>query len=295
MDKMRLFIITHNRPVLLNQVLHHLSENTDFSRLKDTRVYILNDAVSFKLDDCFKDRVICLHSLRPPWMISNLAETHNRALVMGFGSLVDPQTEIVTHIHDDTFLHPNWVERLLALHEKYSFVVGNLGDGVISYKAEAVRRIGMWDENFVGIQHKEADYYIRALQWNKEHSSINDRLHDRILNSEDVVLEQGNSVFSVNDNGDRSGRNIEDKEYSKDAACSVDKYLLDYFASKWDGTGDTDPEYNGWVLNWSKEFVDNPPRNQDNVTIFARYPHFEKDIYDLETKNYFNPDGLRRL
>ena len=35
--------------------------------------------------------------------------------------------------------------------------------------------------------NKEADYYIRALIYNKEHSLINDKVHGRLLNAHDAL------------------------------------------------------------------------------------------------------------
>ncbi len=183
--------MTHNRPTLLNETLHHLFDKTDFkdfSNAYETEVFVINDHPKFQLDEDLMGKVGRMHLVRPPWMISNLAETHNRILVCGFGSLAVPQSEYVVHIHDDTFLHEHWVASLMDLHTEFSFVVGNLGDGIVSYTAEAVKRIGMWDEHFVGIQHKEADYYIRALQWNKEQSTVSDKLHCRFINPVDTGL-----------------------------------------------------------------------------------------------------------
>lgn len=71
--------------------------------------------------------------------------------------------------------------------EKYTFVVGAIGDSVCAWRPEAVKKIGMWDERFVSISHKEADYYIRALMYNKEKSCIGDRAHQRFINAHDYL------------------------------------------------------------------------------------------------------------
>ena len=60
-----------------------------------------------------------------------------------------------------------------------------------------------------------------------------------------------------------------------------------YFCYKWSGTWNEEPKKEGWIKNWKKEFIENPPNfAKSKVKIFYRYIYFEKDIYDLYKKNY---------
>ena len=90
-------------------------------------------------------------------------------------------------MQNDTVVDKNWCKNLFKMHEKFNFIVGQFGDNLVSYTAEAVKKIGIWDENFTGIQYKEADYWIRALIFNKEKSCINDTLHGLELNNNDAL------------------------------------------------------------------------------------------------------------
>jgi len=127
---------------------------------------------------------------------------------------------------------------------------------------------------------------------------INDQLHKTLVSPEPVVFEIGSGGWSVDKNtGSMDKRDLDGSDYKSAAAyaTSVSDYLLAYFGAKWHGTWKTEPMYKGWIMDWSKEFVEEPPETQRNVRIFARYPHFEKDLDDLEDKNYFAANMLRSL
>ena len=64
-----------------------------------------------------------------------------------------------------------------------------------------------------------------------------------------------------------------------------------YFKYKWSGTWQTEPEITGWIKNWPKDFVDNPPNmSKSKVKTLFRYVYFEKDIEDKEKKAYLLKD-----
>jgi len=141
---------------------------------------------------------------------------------------------------------------------------------------QAVIKIGMWDERFVTPSNKEADYYIRALIYNKEHSMINDTAHSRFLNSHDA-LPLDTSEYQGND-----------PEWLKIKSNTLwDEawyHTSQIFYWKWKDTWKTQPSYRGWLTNWEKGFVDNPPL-PPKVPSFVQYYYFEKDI-ELKEKNY---------
>jgi len=300
MKKLKIYIVTYKRTEILNDTLRNLFES-DFSAIENTEVNIINNHSEFKLYDEFKGKVNVLHNvLRPDWSNGNLGENWNQALLDGFRDLNNPDSEYVVTMQNDTVVDNNWCSNLLKMHQKYNFVVGQFGDNLVSYTAEAVKAIGIWDENFAGIQYKEADYWIRALIFNKEKSSINDTLHGLELNNHDALpLDIG------------EGRNFEAEKTLKDKLLGKDgvlkrradddehkeiwstrggiykTYAWNYFKYKWAGTWKTEPEKNGWIKNWTADFVNNPPDfSKSNAINYMRYIYFEKDIYDLYKKNY---------
>jgi hypothetical protein len=55
------------------------------------------------------------------------------------------------------------------------------------------------------------------------------------------------------------------------------------FYWKWKDTWKSQPSYNGWLVNWSQDFIDNPP-SPPKVPSFVQYYGFEKNI-ELHNKN----------
>ena len=184
---MKIYIVTYKRSDILNDTLKKLFES-DFSQALNTEVNVINNHTEFFLNPEFQERVKVIHNnTRPDWSNGNLAENWNQALLHGFKDLNKPDSEYVVTMQNDTSVHPEWYSNLMKMHKKFDFIVGKYGDNLVSYTPEAVKKIGIWDENFFGVQYKEADYWLRALIFNKEKSCINDTLHGIELNNEDAL------------------------------------------------------------------------------------------------------------
>jgi hypothetical protein len=300
MKKIKIYIVTYKRCDILNDTLEKLF-TSDFSELENTEVNIINNHTEFTLNDEYLDKVNVIHNrVRPDWSNGNLGENWNQALLDGFRDLNNPDTEYVVTMQNDTVVHENWCANLFQMHKKYNFIVGQFGDNLVSYTAEAVKKIGIWDENFSGIQYKEADYWIRALIFNKEKSCINDTLHGLELNNNGAlpldVLEGRNfeiektlkqKFFGGEGVLKRRADDEEHKDIWKTRGGIYKTNLWNYFVHKWGNTWKKNPEKEGWVKNWSQDFVDNPPDiSKSKVTIYFRYVYFEKDIDNLKEKKY---------
>tara|TARA_R100000315_G_C5225552_1_gene136709 strand:+ start:140 stop:1069 length:930 start_codon:yes stop_codon:yes gene_type:complete len=277
MKNMKVFIVTYRRTDVLNKTLDILFNKTDFSSIPNTEVNIINNHSEFYLEDRFVNKVNVIHNnTRPDWDTGNLARNWNEALLHGFKSLKNPDAKIVVTMQNDIVLSPNWATNLLKMHQKYTFITGQLGDNIISYRPEAVIKIGMWDERFLTPANKEADYYIRALIYNKDKSLINDKIHGRLLNAEDA-LELDTSHYQ---GAESSWREIKGNEISREGWYHTSQI----FYWKWKDTWKTQPSYYGWLTQWSEDFVDNPPCSP-KVPNFVQYYYFERDI-ELFNKNY---------
>ena len=188
MKNMKIYIVTYRRVDILNKTLDILFNKTDFPSIPDTEVNIINNHSEFRLEDEFIDKVNVIHNnTRTDDDTGNLARNWNEALLHGFKDLNNPDAKIVVTMQNDIVLSPNWATNLLKMHQKYNFITGQLGDNIVSYTVDAVKKIGMWDERFLTPANKEADYYIRALIYNKDKSLINDRVHGRLLNEKDAL------------------------------------------------------------------------------------------------------------
>jgi len=277
MKNIKVFIVTYRRTDVLNKTLDILFNQTDFKSIPNTEINIINNHSEFYLEDRFKDKVNVFHNnTRPDWDTGNLARNWNEALLHGFVDLKNPDAKIVTTMQNDIILHPNWATNLLKLHQKYTFVTGCLGDNIVSYRPDAVKKIGMWDERFLNPANKDADYFLRALIYNKEKSMINDTAHNRLLNSHDALpLDQ-----NVYQGAEPEWRKVKSNDMSREAWYHASQI----FYWKWKDTWKSQPKYYGWLTKWSKDFVDNPP-SSPKVPNFVQYYYFEKDT-DLFNRNY---------
>ena len=269
--------MTYRRTDVLNKTLDTLFNKTDFHLVGNTEVNVINNHSEFFLEERFHDKVNVIHNnTRPDWDTGNLARNWNEALLHGFKDLNNPDAKIVVTMQNDIVLDPNWTTNLLKMHKKYTFITGQLGDNIVSYRPEAVKKIGMWDERFLTPANKEADYYIRALIYNKERSIINDKTHGRLLNSHDA-LQLDTPEYQGNE---PTWRSIKTNINSREGWYHTSQI----FYWKWKDTWKTQPAYRGWLTNWTKEFVDNPPTHP-KVPNFVQYYYFEKNV-DLKGKNY---------
>ena len=295
MKKVKIYIVTYKRSDVLDDTLVKLF-NSDFSSIDNTEVNIINNHSDFHLNPCFRSKVNVIHNvLRPDWSNGNLAENWNQALINGFCNLQKPDTEYVITLQNDTAVHPRWYSNLMTMHERFNFVVGRYGDNLVSYTPEAVRNIGIWDENFFGVQYKEADYWIRALIFNKDKSCINDVAHGLTLNNGEALELDTSEDRNIQLLTDESGKEIikrraddaEHQEIWKTRSGQFKELAWKYFVYKWRRTWKKDPEKIGWVKQWSGDFKKNPPDiTKSKVRLFMKYLYFEKDLNDLKGKNY---------
>jgi hypothetical protein len=275
----KLFIITYNNDNVLNRALDSLF-SSDFINFKNTQVNIINNYSSIKINDEFLNNYninIIHNQTRGDNFNPNLSQNHNQAIIFGFNDLNKPESDIVIHTHNDIVFHKTWVEELMKCMEKYTFVVGSIGDQFVAYKADAIKKIGLWDENFPGLIHKEGDYMLRAFLLNKEHSYVNDRYHGRLFNCDiDFKFDQ-----FIRDT---------DNTLLKDASNS--KALLrelstHYFCEKWKNCADDlEPSYD-WLVHWNKiNLLYKLKCLPHTFKLFLRYPFFECNIQTLKQQNY---------
>ena len=277
-ERVKLFIVTYKRTPALHVTLRQIFNDTDFMEVyPDAEVTIINNHSNFYLHPFFVNKgVKVLHNeTRPDWSCGNLGRNWNEALLHGFKNLKNPDADIVITLQNDVIFHPKWGSNLKKMLEKYTFVVGAIGDSVCAWRPEAVKKIGLWDERFVSISHKEADYYIRAIMYNKEKSCIGDRAHQRFLNAHDYL------ELETQQNHDNEWTELREDTKHNDAWL----HSTQIFYHKWKDTWKEQPSFDGWLINWTDDFVENPPSCPKEAN-YMHYWYFEKDVEDLAGKNY---------
>jgi hypothetical protein len=184
MSDIRVFVLTHRRPVFLNNCIKSLLASDLIQA--DYTIYIINNHTDFTLDPVFQSnqRIKVLHNMtRPDFGTGHAARDWNTALIFGFEKLDKPACPIVCTIQDDSEVYPNWYTELRkVMPSKYDFVSAGFGDQFCAYTPYAVQTIGMWDERFCNTGFQEADYFLRARRILKDRASINDFSHGRLHN-----------------------------------------------------------------------------------------------------------------
>jgi hypothetical protein len=283
-----IYIVTYRSPIdLKNNIASILASGAD------VRINVINNHSDFALEPAHERVVTVLHNrVRPDFSTGDLARNWNTALLHGFRDLKKPASDMVITVQDDVLFKADWLPRLIELHRRYSFITMGAGDAFCSYLPEAVRKIGLWDERFCNIGYQEGDYFLRALIYNREDSSINDRIHGRLHNAV-----EGNKFAPFGD----FKKGLENEDIEADPAERADSMLITVprmnldrkkahlssmrfhpllhavFRHKW-GLSD---------IQWTAE---HHALRRSLVPNYITYPYFERDIEGLREKNYIVPD-----
>jgi len=258
--KIKLFIVTYNNKEDLHQTLSSLVDNSTLP----LEIKVINNHSNFCLHSKFNDIEVLNNVLRPDFSTGYLSRNWNQALILGFENLINPKSDIVITCQDDTIFYPNWANNIVELHKKYSFITYGWGDNFMSWTPEGVKQIGLWDESFQMSGHT-SDYFLRALLYNKNKSSINDYYHNRILNEEKIKI------------ADRLGTIKEHKE-ERNFNYPYGLRMIQY---KWGKIIGCSP----MLTNWEETLINNNlirPKCKNRIM----YPYFEKDILTLKEQNY---------
>ncbi len=271
--KIKFYIVTYNRFNELNKTLESLF-NTDINKY-NVEIFIINNHSNFKINELYLNKVKVIHNtLRPDFSTGHLSRNYNEIFLHGIKDLDNPDCDILIHSHDDNLFKLTLFSELIEYHKKYSFITFSWGCGFCSYLPIAIKKIGMWDERFCTIGYHEGDYFLRALKYNNEHTSINDwhaarRIHNPI--SDALCFKQSDT--EQNDSHKKSFSNY-----------SICRRLFELKWKDWRSTRnileDTSFPINAPALNVPKPAI----------PTYMLYPYFEKKIENVEEKYYVDID-----
>jgi hypothetical protein len=269
----RVFIVTYNSPDVVHENLKSFFSSQGFPGVK-CQVNIINNHPNFTLAPEYHDSVLVHdNSLRLKSSVGHLARDWNAALMIGFEDLAAPKCHQVICVHDDVIWHPDWLPKLMDIHnnQKYTFYAGNFGCSFMSFKPEAVRKVGLFDERFCNIGFHEADYFLRQLIYNREHASINDVIQGRVVNPTTQLF----------DHPPYTPSKVDSREESSLYHC----ISRNIFSEKWNLNTDR------WAENG---VLDNPPK-YPLIDSYIYYPKFELELYKktLDDQKYQYAVGYR--
>ena len=273
----RMFVVTYKGRERLKSTLDSLAATTDPVRLQ---LFIINNHSEFSIEPAHEKfvRRVYHNTLRPDFSTGHLARNWNQALINGFENLKRPACDIVITSQDDVEFMPGWLDRLLEFHERYTFLQFGAGDELCSYQSQAVRNIGIWDEHFCNIGFQEADYFLRAVMFNAQSSSINDHFHGRLHNALDAPEDDGLIVRKMR---------AEDKvaavvaNTAHQASMQFHSLSASVFRHKFG------PDWKYLISDWHPSFRRYLP-DRFYCPIYTLYPYFESDVEEPNAKGYLH-------
>lgn len=266
MVKVKLYILTWRDPTALNNNLRTLFEGfTHLSEKFNPRidVNVINNHTDFEIHEKYGSHVNVIHNrAQPDFATAMLARMWNLALIHGFRDLKNPDCDIVVTAQDDTVWNHDWIIQLLKVMSKFDFYADDAGDMVCAYRADAVKKIGLWDERF-HYGFGEGDYFLRAIKYLPEKSSINDFAHGRVWNHTLHLAQRPEPDTTRYEEQSRSHRF---------RSLSWANFLY-----KWKHT-----EMEGRWPEKIQEMV----LQSETVPSTILYPYFELDVENLQEKGY---------
>ena len=263
MMKIKVFIVTYNSDLIFDNIKSLLSSdlvNYDYS-INVIDNYCKNE----NLIDFCKDNNINLfeNKIRPSFSTGHLSRSWNQCIINGFKDLNNPDCDILVLCQDDNLFFPEWCSELINYHNTYEFISMGGGDQFHSYKPEHIKKVGLWDERFCNIGYQEYDYFIRSYVYNKDKSSINDRLFRKYNQINCKIISDDNNLIGA---GRKDKRHLSSEIYHE-----ISKNIL---INKWGQES----------VTCDFQFFDKISKS--NIQNYIYYPYFEKDVYDLKEKNY---------
>lgn len=277
--KIQIWILTWNNSSDLNEGLSYLFKSNAVSMQSDhdISINIINNHSNFKLDDVFVPYVKVWHNtLRPDFSTGHVARDWNHALVNGFQNLNSPACDLLITAHDDTWWGMDWLEIIEdgIVNRGYNFIAAGLGDNIMAFTPEAIKRIGLFDERFCLVGTYEHDYFFRAALYNSEKSSINDKWH--MIDGEPLSAYEWNPLPRRDEILQRPPVNAIRHGEQMRTRYTVQHMGREFFFHKW-----------GVIQERSSiRTMLNKGITRPLIYSYMCYPYFEKDVETIREQKY---------
>lgn len=252
--KIKIYITTYNNDSVLRKNIDLIKSSDAINY--DYSIYVINNYS--KLEN-FDDVIVLDNILRPDFSCGHLSRSWNQSIINGFKDLENPDCDLLILMQNDVFVKADAFSKIIDYMSIYDFLQVGAGDQLMVFNANAIKRIGIFDERFCSIAFQEADYFLSAVILHSQKVSINDLLHRRFHNKISSTLIEND--FSLNKNS-----------YEVSDVFGYHDYNYRLFLKKWNML----PE------NWSIIDVKKP-----QIERYMFYPYFEKKILTLNEQNYF--------
>jgi hypothetical protein len=270
----KIFIITYNNKKHLDENLDSLFAATDINDY-NIEVNIVNNHSHLELDDKYIGKVNILNNmLRLDEATGHLSRDYNQAIINGFEDLDNPQCDIVITTHDDIIWRRRCFSFIIKAHETYSFISAGIGDSYCSYTVDAIKSIGLWDERFCGMNCQDLDYLLRAVKYNKDKSSINNKSKRQIINEL-----PGNFYKNYHNAGNINIIIVPDRNRERDmqfTACQEYSPICEAMLQSKYGKSSIELYRNEWTSDIINKIE---TKLECIIPDYIFYPYFEKNIF----------------
>lgn len=163
--KISTWILTFNRPVVLNRLIRNLNtEGIHPNVFSNHPILHIDEGLTV-------DRTV-INTLNNVKSNSWCARSWNSIFIKAF---LEAGDDGVICIQDDTNVKPGFLESFMEAANKYDFISGPAGDQFFYLTRDVVKKIGWFDERYIGCYCGDADYFKRVfLGYDKDKVSQTD-------------------------------------------------------------------------------------------------------------------------
>jgi hypothetical protein len=147
------WILTFNRPKELNRLVQHFND-------QGAHPCVFNNHPVLQLYPASITEKIITNSLNTEKSNSWCARSWNTALIQAF---VREGVDRVICIQDDTDISPNFLDWLDEASKRYDFIWGPAGDQFFYITKDLFKKVGWWDERYIGCYCGDADWMKRVF------------------------------------------------------------------------------------------------------------------------------------
>jgi len=255
------WILTFDRPKALNRQIKTFGEY-------GFKVNVFSNHPEVDIEEDNKKYVdqIIINNLSDPKATSYCARSWNNMFIKCF---IDKEVDGSVFVQDDTHVHhPELGKYLINKAKEYDFIWGPLGDTFFFLKREVLKKVGWFDERYLGCYCADADFLKRVyFNYDKNKISIQE-IHDWGFEHNSIKISEYIDWSMASRGVDESYKNQHDQLQNDCGQDKVVSYSQGHFKSKWQTPG------NG--LNNIGPIIDYEP--PDVVHEIDWYPWFSKII-----------------
>jgi len=222
---MQVWILTFNRPTALNRLIYHFGYLGYKSNIFSNHPDVLLD----KSNQQFVNEVV-VNTLNSSESNSWCARSWNTILMKA----MDQDDEVIL-IQDDTDIAPTFNIWFEEQKKKYDFIWGPAGDQFHFIRKDVLRKVGWWDERYIGCYCGDAEYVKRVyMDWDRDRISVEDSHNWGFRHNPSGISE---NIITTYESKVTANPGYENQHWEFERVCGKDnptiKHSQKHFRDKW--------------------------------------------------------------